>query len=103
MLFITTTEALEQTAAAMRQRRIGQQLTQEVLAHKSGVKLATLRKFERTGLVSLESFYKLAIVLGVLEKIVSSVEEEDRPNSFDALIKKNKKQKRMRVRTGHKS
>lgn len=102
MIFITPQEALEQAAAAIRQRRIGLRLTQEDLARKSGVALATLRKFERTGLISLEAFFKLATVLNILDKVVTAIEAQDQPASLDDILKENKKQKRMRVRTGKK-
>lgn len=103
MIFITPQEALEQAAAAIRQRRIGLQLTQEDLAQKSGVALATLRKFERTGLISLESFFKLATVLNILDTVVTAIEAQDQPASLDEILKEKKKPKRMRVRTGKKS
>ena len=51
-------------------------LTQQGLTHRSGVKLATLRKFEQKGLISLESFLKLLMVLGSLERVVEAVKPE---------------------------
>jgi len=104
VIFITPHEALEQTAAAMRQHRIAHRLTQEDLSQKSGVPLATLRKFERTGLISLESFFKLALVTGVLDKLVSMIETQGTTaTSLDEILKQNKKPKRMRVKAGKKS
>ena len=47
------------------------ELTQEGLAERSGVPLATLRKFEQKGIISLESFLKLLLVIGGLEEVVS--------------------------------
>ena len=104
MLFKTPQEALEQAAAAIRQHRIRQNLTQEDLAHKSGVAPATLRTFERTGLISLESFFKLAATLGLLENILTATEPKDEYASLDDMIKDNKKKKtRLRVKPGKKS
>lgn len=103
MIFITPNEALEYIAAAMRQRRINQNMTQEALSQKSGVALATLRKFERTGLISLESFLKLVLVTGFLDKLVSTIEAQESATSLDEILKQNKQQKRMRVKTGKKS
>jgi transcriptional regulator with XRE-family HTH domain len=103
MLFITPSEALSQTAMALRQHRIRQNLTQEDLAHKSGVAVATLRKFERTGLIALESFFKLATTLGLLENILAAIEPKDEYASIDDMMKENKKQKRLRVKPGKKS
>ncbi|MBQ2317318.1 MAG: helix-turn-helix transcriptional regulator, partial [Lachnospiraceae bacterium] len=45
------------------QLRKRKKITQEELARRSGVALASLRRFERTGEVSLKSFTKLAIAL----------------------------------------
>ena len=98
MIFTTPNEALDQMATAMRQHRIRHNLTQEDLAYKSGVALATLRKFERTGQISLESFFKLATMLGLLETILSAIEPKDQYATIDELIRENKKQKRMRIR-----
>ena len=44
--------------------------TQKGLAERSGVSVATLRKFERQSVISIESFLKLALVLGRLEKLI---------------------------------
>lgn len=66
-------------------------LTQEGLADRSGVKLRTLRKFEQKGLISLESFLKLAMALGCLEDIVNAAEpSETEFASIDEVLKDNK-------------
>ena len=52
-------------ANRMVQIRKRKKITQEELARRSGVALASLRRFERTGEVSLKSFTKLAIALEV--------------------------------------
>ncbi len=103
MIFTTPNEALDQMATAMRQHRIRHNLTQEDLAYKSGVALATLRKFERTGQISLESFFKLATVLGLLETILTAIAPKDQYASLDDMIKENKKPTRMRVKPGKRS
>ncbi len=103
MIFITPHEALEKSAAAVRQHRISQQLTQKNLALKAGVALATIRKFERTGSIALESFFKLATALGILEKIILTIEEKIEYTSLDDMIKESKKEKRVRVRASKKS
>lgn len=54
----------------IRERRLAMELTQEGLAERSGVPLATLRKFEQKGSISLESFLKLLLVVGGLEEII---------------------------------
>lgn len=42
-------------------------LSQAGLAQRSGVNLYSLRRFEKTGLVSFESLLNLAVVLGALD------------------------------------
>ena len=75
---ITTAKAQKKLAEHARARRLQMELTQAGLAERSGVALATLRKFERTGAVSLESFLKLHMVLGRLEDILKATQIEDR-------------------------
>lgn len=94
---ITASEAQRKIAENVRSQRLQIGLTQQGLAERSGVALPTLRKFEQKGLISLESFLKLQMVLGELEKIVKSVE----PNivefsSLDEVIKASKKKVRKR-------
>ena len=94
---ITVSKAQKKIAENTRLQRLQIGLTQQGLAERSGVALPTLRKFEQKGLISLESFLKLQMVLGGLEKIIKSVE----PNivefsSIDEVIKANKKPMRKR-------
>lgn len=74
VLLFTLSKAQETIAANMRNRRLATGLTQRGLAKRSGVSLATLRKFEQKGTISLESFLKLAMVLDTLESIVKATE-----------------------------
>ena len=52
---------LAQKMKAIRKRR---RITQKQLAARSNVSYATLRKFEKTGQISLESFIKITMELG---------------------------------------
>lgn len=74
VLLLTLSKAQEAIAGNMRARRLAMGLTQQGLAKRSGVSLATLRKFEQKGIISLESFLKLAMVLDALEDIVKGTE-----------------------------
>ncbi|MCB4235425.1 helix-turn-helix domain-containing protein [Kaistella anthropi] len=76
----------------MRERRLQMDLTQEGLAERSGVPLSTLRKFEQTGMISLESFLKILSIVGGLEEMIEGL----KPNtpafkSIDEVIKIDKK------------
>lgn len=53
-----------QLAQRARARRLEQNLTQEGLAQRSGVPLGTLKRFESTGEISLDSLIRLAVALG---------------------------------------
>jgi len=56
-------------ARKLRSIRKRRKITQKQLAARSNVSYATLRKFEQTGQISLESFVKLTIELGVVSEI----------------------------------
>ncbi len=64
------------------------ELTQEGLSERSGVPLATLRKFEQKGSISLESFLKLLMVVGGLEETIN-VLKPSKPTyaSIDEVLK----------------
>ncbi len=73
ILLITVSKAQKKLAENIRERRLRMGLTQEGLAVRSGVPLPTIRKFEQKGLISLESFLKLLMVVGGLEEIVEAI------------------------------
>ena len=63
-------------AKRMVQLRKRKKISQKVLATKSGVSLGSVKRFEQTGEISLQSFTKLAIALeveGELEALFSEV------------------------------
>ncbi len=82
----------------MRQHRLAFKFKQKELSQRSGVALATLRKFERTGLISLESFLKIAAILGVLENIVRAVEPATDNITIDQMLAQGKSKPRQRAR-----
>ncbi|MCF6346624.1 MAG: helix-turn-helix domain-containing protein, partial [Thiomicrorhabdus sp.] len=71
---ITPSKAQDKLAENVRIRRLQMELTQAGLADRSGVALPTLRKFEQKGVISLESFLKLQMVLGGLDRILKATE-----------------------------
>lgn len=94
---ITVFKAQMLLAEHTRRRRIDSGLTQQGLATRSGVSLSTLRKFEQKGLISLESFLKIAIVLGLLENIVNAITPiKTQFTSIDEVINANKHKKSLR-------
>lgn len=89
---MTPSSARKKLAEHIRARRLGLGLTQQGLAYRSGVKLATLRKFEQKGSISLESFLKLLVALGGLERVVEAVEPDSMPfSSIEGVLDENRK------------
>lgn len=62
----TPSEMQDRVRAAARDRRLALGLTQSDLAARSGVALATLKRFEQTGQISLASLLALADALDAL-------------------------------------
>ena len=92
MLLFTVSKAQETIAENMRNRRLATGLTQQGLAKRSGVSLATLRKFEQKGVISLESFLRLAMVLDTLENMVKATElSVTEYSSIDEVLKAERK------------
>ncbi len=65
-------DALAQLAVNVRARRLSLGFTQAGLAARSGVALATLRKFERTGMASIETLMRLLAIVGGMEAVVAA-------------------------------
>lgn len=86
---MTSKKAQERIATHMRSQRLAKGLTQQGLSERSGVPLASLRKFEQKGAISLESFLKLAITLGCIEKLLEATELQNKGfSSIDEVIHK---------------
>ncbi len=62
------TKRLAERVKGIRKRK---KISQKQMAARSNVSYATLRKFEQTGQISLESFVKIAMELGVVGEINS--------------------------------
>ena len=79
--------AQKKLAENARLKRLSMELTQAGLAQRSGVPLPTLRKFEQKGVISLESYLKIQMVLGTLENIVNATQLENQPyTSIDDVL-----------------
>lgn len=82
-------EALKGIAERFKARRLAMNLTQRELAARSGVTWSSLKRFERQGLIALESLLNLAMALNCLEDF-DGVAAESRQawtdQSLDALL-----------------
>jgi len=92
--FDLPSEILLIIAKQARELRLEKNLTQEGLAKRSGVSLASLKRFERLGKISLESLLELALVLGVLDDFKLLFKKLEKPVSMVELLKEPKKRKR---------
>lgn len=84
---ISPSIAQKKIAQNLKERRLQMNLTQEGLSARSGVPLATLRKFEQQGVISFESLLKLMMVLGMLEAMVAATKVSQTSfSSIDEVI-----------------
>lgn len=94
---ISPAKAQQKIAFNIRERRLLLELTQEGLSDRSGVPLATLRKFEQKGVISLESLVKLLWVVGGLEDVVNILKPSiPKYTSIDEVLKDNNGKTRKR-------
>ena len=70
-LWDTPSDIMLRLAKRFKSIRKRKKITQKILASRSNVSYATLRKFEQTGQISLESLIKLSMELGVISEINS--------------------------------
>lgn len=96
---ISPSIAQKKIAQNLKERRLQMNLTQEGLSARSGVPLATLRKFEQQGVISFESLLKLMMVLGMLEAMVEATKVSQTSfSSIDEVIALESSPKRKRGR-----
>ena len=88
----TPSDVAKRLAAKIRAIRKRKKITQKELAGRSNVSYATLRKFEKTGQISLESFIKLTMELGVVQEI-NELFSEPVYSSIEEVINASKLQK----------
>ena len=68
-IFDTPSDVAIRLANKIKSIRKRRKITQKQLAGRSNVSYATLRKFEATGQISLESFIKLVMELGLKDEL----------------------------------
>lgn len=71
----TWSEINNEIAGKIVQLRKRKKITQKELAVRSGVSLGSVKRFEQCGEISLQSFTKLAIALGVEGELESLFDE----------------------------
>jgi transcriptional regulator with XRE-family HTH domain len=98
----TPQEVQQELAHRFKARRLALDLTQEGLADRSGVNWSSLKRFERTGLIALDSLLKLALVLDCLGDFdgLCPVDGPGSPSakSLDELLAETKTRRKGRIK-----
>ena len=85
----TVQEVRAGIAGRFKTRRLAMNLTQRELAERSGVTWSSLKRFEREGLIALDSLLNLALVLDCLDdfdKLAVERQPIAATQSLDALL-----------------
>jgi transcriptional regulator with XRE-family HTH domain len=92
---VTLQEMQKIIAGRARMARLDLNLSQQTLSEKSGVSYGSLKKFERTGKISLESLLKLAIVLKCMDDFnnIFATKISTEALSLDELMKDEPRQR----------
>jgi len=92
---VTPQEMQKAIALQLRSLRLELNLSQKTLSEKSGVSYGTLKKFEHTGQISLESLLKLSLVLGRMDdfKALFVPKSSEVALSLDELIEDEKRKR----------
>jgi transcriptional regulator with XRE-family HTH domain len=83
--------------------RLAMNMTQSELAARSGVTFSSLKRFEREGLIALDSLLNLALVLNCLDdfdKLAAESQPTPAAQSLDALLATPARRKRATGRKG---
>jgi len=83
----TPNDVMQELSTRFRTRRKTLGFSQKELATRSGVSLGSLKRFEQSGEISLESLLKLAVILECLEDFEGICREKGKvPKSLDELL-----------------
>jgi len=99
----TAQEVQAGIAGRFKARRLAMNLTQSELAARSGVTFSSLKRFEREGLIALDSLLNLALVLNCLddfEKLAVESQPIAAAPSLDALLTTTARRQRATGRKG---
>lgn len=89
MSFILNTpqEIRQEIAKRAKGRRLARNLSQEGLARRAGISPGTIKRFEKTGHISIDSFLKIALVLDAASEFDHVFQTKlVAPASIDELI-----------------
>lgn len=94
-IFLTPFEITGHIAKQAREKRLALNITQKNLSERSGVSFGVVKKFERTGKISLESLLRIALILDSLEEftLLFKAKKLEQFLSLDDIIKSKKRQR----------
>lgn len=92
----TPQSVAKQVAARVKKRRLEMNLTQEGMALRSGMKLPTYRRFERTGEISFRSLLQIGFALNALQDFNALFAQKQYQTLDDVLLKQQSHRKRGR-------
>ena len=98
---MTNDEVALAFAAAVKAWRVspnGAGLTQADLAYKSGIGLTPLKRFEKTGAITLRNLVAILRAMDLLDALTGLIPDADSPNPLDVLAEEQRKAKRVRKR-----
>jgi transcriptional regulator with XRE-family HTH domain len=94
----TEADVVRGTRESLRAHRLALSWRQDDLAQKSGVGIATLRRFERTGRIGLPALAKLLVTLGLADKFLEALKPlPPRPSSISEFLAEGQKPARRRA------
>ena len=79
-------DVLKETASKLRVLRKVEKLSQQELADHSGVSLGSIKRFENTGRISIESFFKILHILGRLSEFNNILQPEKDLSLIESLF-----------------
>jgi len=97
----TPQDVQRELAGRFKARRLSMNLTQEGLARRSGVSWSSLKRFESTGLIALESLLKIALVLDCLVDFDRVCVDDGRgfaAKSLDEVLSRPKARRKGRIK-----
>lgn len=91
----SATDIMTKLKERFKGKRLLLDLTQEGLASRSGISLGSIKRFERSGKISLESLLQLALVLECLEDFNQIAQKETKQySSLEDVLKDKPTKKR---------
>jgi len=101
MELTTPQDVRQDLAGRFKARRLSMNLTQEGLARRSGMSWSSLKRFESTGLIALESLLKIALVLDCLPDFDKLCVDDGRglaAKSLDEILSRPKARRKGRIK-----